>query len=156
MVEPTLKDHLVAEIRFAERLCLRTARLYRRLHSFGIWVTTFGSTAVLAALVPSMPHAISVAGAVAAAAMFAANIAIRPHDKALANEADAKKYAQLRTRALSLDADALASALQQARESDVAEVEPLRDVAYNDVVIELGLTNTVPLSGYQRIISRLA
>ncbi len=65
-------------------------------------------------------------------------VAIRPKDKALANEADARKYAELRTLADGMkDAD-LERALAKARESDVAEIEPLRDVAWNDVVVEIG------------------
>ena len=47
--------------------------------------------------------------------------------------------------------------LQKAREFDTAEVEPLRDVAYNDVVIEIGRSElAVPLTSHQRILAALA
>ena len=56
-----------------------------------------------------------------------------------------------------MDEVTLRTALQKARESDTAEVEPLRDVAYNDVVIEIGRGEfAVPLSSHQRILAALA
>ena len=84
-------------------------------------------------------------------------VAIRPAEKAVANEVDVKRYAQLRSAAASMDEVALRTALHKARESDAAEVEPLRDVAYNDVVIEIGRAEfAVPLSNQQKILAALA
>ncbi len=57
----------------------------------------------------------------------------------------------------SIDEDALRAALAKARETDVAEVELLRDVAYNDVVVESGRPDMqAPLSVPQKLISALA
>jgi len=96
-------------------------------------------------------------GGVFLAVFGAANLAIRPADKAAANDADAKRYAQLRTSAQSMTADELAIALSKARESDTAEVDALRDVAYNDVVTEYGRPDAlVPLTMPQKILGALA
>lgn len=153
---PDRKMQLVNEIRYAERLCARTARLYRRLHSFSLWLTIVGGSATLAALVPTFPHWLSVIGASFVAVMFGANVAIRPHEKAVANDADARKYAMLRSRASTMDADALRLALNQARETDVPEVEPLREVAWNDVAAEIGSDQRIALNRQQRLLAALA
>jgi len=51
----------------------------------------------------------------------------------------------------------LESALAKARESDVAEIEPLRDVAWNDVVVEIGRPEVrVALRPTQRLLAALA
>lgn len=150
-------DILSNEIRYAERLCLRTARLYRRLQTGGVFLTIVGGSATLSALSATVPRSVSVIGAICFALFGALMIAIRPAEKALANEADAKRYAQLRTLASTMEADALRAALAKARETDTAEVEPLRAVAFNDVVLEVGRNDQVlPLSVQQRLLAALA
>lgn len=148
---------LLSEVRFAERLCQRTARLYRRVQTISIFLTVVGGSAVVAAAFDAAPGWASVVGAACFAIFGAAMVAIRPAEKAVANEVDVKRYAQLRSAAASMDEVALRNALHKARESDAAEVEPLRDVAYNDVVIEIGRAEfAVPLSNQQKILAALA
>ena len=148
---------LLSEIRFAERLCQRTARLYRRVQSISIFLTAVGGSAVVAAAFNAAPAWASVVGAACFGVFGAAMIAVRPAEKAVANEMDVKRYAQLRSAAAGMDEAELRTALQKARESDAAEVEPLRDVAYNDVVIEIGRSEfAVPLSGHQKVLAALA
>lgn len=150
-------DVLLNEIRYAERLCLRTARLYRRLQTGGVFLTIVSGSATLSALSSTMPKSVSVIGAICFALFGALMISIRPAEKALANEADAKRYAQLRTTASAMDADTLRAALAKAREMDTAEIEPLREVAFNDVVLEVGRNDQVlPLSMQQRLLAALA
>ena len=49
------------------------------------------------------------------------------------------------------------SILEDARNSDTPEIEPLRDVAYNDVVLELNRHDAaIPLSPLQKILKSLA
>lgn len=152
----TVED-LINEIRYAERLCLRTARLYRRLQSATTFLTVAGGSAAITALAPAVPKWVSLTGLVVLAFFSAANVVIRPSDKAAANEADAKRYAQLRTQANGMDAATLKAALDRAREGDAAEIEPLRDVAWNDVVVEIGHPDkTVALKPYQRLLAALA
>ena len=56
-----------------------------------------------------------------------------------------------------MDAQALRAELAKARESDAAEVELLRDVAYNDVVVESGRSDLAsPLTLPQKLIAALA
>jgi hypothetical protein len=148
---------LLNEIRYAERLCQRTARLYRRLQAVGTFVAIAGGSAALLPLGMQLPPSVSAAGAAALALAAAALLAIRPADKAAANESDVRRYAKLRTDARGMDAAALRVALDKARESDTAEVEPLRDVAWNDLVREIGCEHdAVPLNPAQRLLAALA
>lgn len=152
-------DHaiLVNEVRYAERLCQRTARLYRRLQAAGTAAAVLGGSAALAAASPLLPAWVTPVGILLAAGFGALLLAIRPADKAAANEADARRYARLRTEARQLDAQALRIALDKARESDTAEVEPLRAVAYNDVVHEIGARDAaVPLRWHQKVLALMA
>lgn len=148
---------LLNEIRYAERLCLRTARLYRRAGAVCAFMAAVGGSAALGALLPQLPAAISLAGAVLMAVFGAAALVVRPADKAAANEADAKRYARLRTEAHGMDEGALQSALDKVRETDVPEIEPLRDVAWNDLVREIGCPqDAVPLRWQQRMLAAIA
>jgi len=151
------KQAVLNEARYAERLCLRTARLYRRLQTFGIFLSIVAGSATLSSLSSHVPASVPVLGAVLFVVFGAAMLAIRPADKATANEADAKRYAKVRTEGTSLDGPALRAALERARESDVPEVEALRDVAFNDVVREIGCADAVvPLGLTQRALSAIA
>jgi hypothetical protein len=151
------KTTLLSEIRYAERLCQRTARMYRHLQASTVFMTVLGGSGVMSALAASVPGWVPVGGAVMLAVFGALNLAMRPADKAASNEVDCKRYAQLRSAAQTMDAAALALALAKARESDTTEVEGLRDVAYNDVVVELGRPDAVvPLRPLQHMLSALA
>ncbi len=148
---------LINEIRYSERLCLRTARLYRHLHTTATLLSVVGGSAALGALSPTMPKELSIVGAVVLAVFGAVTLAVRPAEKAAANESDAKRYAQLRTEARTMNPAALQLALDKARETDTPEFESLRDVAYNDVVVEIGRPDAaVPLSGAQRLLAGFA
>lgn len=148
---------LLNEIRYAERLCQRTARLYRHLQAAGTFGAVLGGSAVMAALSSHAPTWLSAAGLVVASIFGAALIAMRPADKAAANEADQRRYARLRSEAGEMDTEALRRALNKARESDAAEVETLRLVAYNDVMLETGNAQHVAqLSWRQKALAVLA
>lgn len=151
------KPELINEIRYAERLCLRTARMYRRLQTFGTFATVVGGSATLSALAPQIPGSVSVVGSVAFVLFGAALLAIRPSEKAVANEADAKRYAAMRTTAQTMTPEDLEIAINKVRENDTAEVEALRLVAYNDVCNELGKPESAAkLSVIERLFSALA
>lgn len=148
---------VINEIRYAERLCQRTARMYRRAQTLGTFGTVLAGGSAMAASAAQLPAWVGPLGAVLFAAFGAALLAIRPADKAAANEVDARRYAKLRTEVLGCDATTAAALLAKARESDAAEVEPLRDVAYNDTVIEAGRPDLViPLRINQRMLAALA
>ena len=148
---------LVNEVRYAERLCLRTARLYRRVQTVGTFLTILGGSAVMTAISGKVPAEVAVAGAVLFAIFGSALLAIRPADKVAANEADAKRYAKLRSEARALSVEQLRIAIDKARESDTAEVESLRLVAYNDVMAEIGQSSAiVRLSRTQQLLGSLA
>lgn len=151
------KTTLLNEIRYAERLCQRTARLYRHLQSTTVFLSVLGGSGVVAAASGGLPAWVPVAGGVVLAVFGALNLAMRPADKAAANENDARRYAQLRTAGATMTFEDLQAALSKARESDTAEVEALRDVAYNDLVMEMGRGDaSIPLRTHQKLLSALA
>jgi hypothetical protein len=155
-MERSLPD-LFNDIRYAERLSLRTARLYRRLHTAATFLTAIGGSAALSALAPAVPGWVSVAGAACLAAFGALSLTVRPAEKAAAAEADAKRYAQLRTAGRTMSAVELQAAVEKAREADAAEIEPLRDVAWNDVAREIGRADAVvQLTPQQKLLAALA
>lgn len=150
-------DQLRAEIRYAERLCERTARLYRRVQAIATFLAIVGGSGVLASLAPALPKWLPIAGAILMTLMGAALIASRPAEKVAHNDADAKRYAGLRTKSHGMDAAQLAQALDEIGQSDCPEVEGLRDVAWNDVAVELGRGDAqVSLTFSQKLLSAFA
>lgn len=151
------REVLLNEARYAERLCQRTARLYRHLQAAGTFLTVVGGSAALSALSSRVPPEVSLWGAAVFTLFGGAMLAIRPADKAANNEADARRYAKLRAEAHDMGAGELARALDNARTSDTPEVELLRDVAYNDLAVEVGQPSyVVPLSLRQRLLAAIA
>ena len=151
------KAILLNEARYAERLTQRTGRLYRRV----AWACTFagvvGGSGVISILSPAYPKWFAVAGGILAALVAAVALTVRPLEKAILNEADAKKYAVLRTSGVTMTVDEFRHALNKARETDALEIETLRDVAYNDVMVEIGRDDLrVKLSPHQAVLGSLA
>ena len=145
------------EARYAQRLCERTARLYRRMQTAGTFLAVLAGSAAMAASAPWMPQWAAVAGPALLASVAAALLAVKPADRALANENDVRRYAELLQQAPVLDDTALAQALAKARINDAPEIEPLRDVAYNDLVHEIGEPQlAAPLRLHQRMLAALA
>lgn len=150
---------LLNEVRYAERLCQRTARLYRRVQSAGTFLTVLGGSATLSSLSSQVPPWVAIAGAAAFTVFGALLLTVRPADKAASNEADCRRYAKVRAEAASASTstEQLRVALQKARESDTAEVESLRAVAFNDVMQEIGQEReAIPLRPTQKLLAALA
>lgn len=154
-----MKEHsqLKGEIRYAIRLTQRTARLYRRVQTTGVFLSILGGSAALASVTGGVPIWLTALGGALLAAAGAALVAMRPADKAAQNEADVRRYQTLMIRADSLDVKALALAIEEAHAGDAQEVEPLREVAYNDVALEFNRPDVmIPLSLTQKILRALA
>lgn len=150
-------EQLHSELRYAERLCQRTARLYRKAATLATFLSVAGGSAVLGALSEQMPAALSLAGAALLVVATALNVAVRPAEKATVADADMRRYSKLRALAAKMTADELKTALEGLREGDSAEVEPLRAVAFNDTVLERGRAYQVqPLNLQQKILALLA
>jgi hypothetical protein len=148
---------LLNEVRYSERLCQRTARLYRRIQAAGTVATIIGGSAAVSAVGNALPPVISMAGGACFVVFGALLLAIRPADKAAVNEADLRRYSKLRTEGVRMSTVELLVALNKARESDAPEVEPLREVAFNDVVREIGAEDqVVALRLSQRLLAALA
>lgn len=151
------KEQLIAEIRYAIRLTQRTARFYRHIQSLGTFLAILGGSATLATLSNTLPHWISLAGGALLAGAGAALIAIRPADKAAANENDHRRYQALMAKAPAFDVNALVTAIEEAHQGDAPEIESLRNVAYNDVMFEINRTDClITLTTWQKILSGLA
>lgn len=151
------KQQLIGEIRYAIRLTQRTARLYRRIQTTGIFIGIIGGSATMASIANDIPTWINTTGGILIAFAGAMLIAIRPADKAAQNEADVRRYQQLMIRATNMDEKALEQALDEAHYGDAPEIESLRDVAYNDVALELNRPDVmIQLSSLQKILKTLA
>ncbi|MRW85834.1 hypothetical protein GJ698_17295 [Pseudoduganella sp. FT26W] len=86
-----------------------------------------------------------------------ANFAIRPAERIAAFQADGRKYAALIAKADHLDAETIQHLLHEARQSDAEEIEPLRAVAYNDVMLEIDEPEAlIPLTPMQKLMGVLA
>lgn len=112
-----------------------------------------GGSAALAAIADVFPKELSIGGVCVAAVFGAALVAIRPADKAAQNEADLRRFQSRMARANSRDGNALEAAIEETRQGSAQEIEPLRDVAYNDVVLEFNRSDAlIPLSPLQKIL----
>lgn len=158
MTISTERDIMLSEIRYAERLCQRTARLYRRVQSLTTFFSIIGGSAAFSnVFTNSAPTWLPLVGGALLAIFGAIAISVRAADKAAQNEQDVKRYAALRAKEQSLDDAALRQAINEAHNGDAPEIESLRDVAYNDVVREVGQpTYAVSLSLQQRLFAVLA
>ncbi len=157
MTEIRTIDQLRGELRYSERLCQRTARLYRRMQTALTFLSIVGGSAAIAGALMQAGPWLTIAGAVVLAVFGGIGIAVRPGDKASQNEADMRRYSSIRVASLTMTPEQLAAALEQARPVDAPEIEPLRDVVWNDVVTEMGNeSSTVPLRWNQRIVAALA
>lgn len=150
------KEKIQFDLRYAQRLCQRTARFYRRLQTTLTFISLLAGSSAVAALAAQMP--MQSAWLLAAFAVFGCiNLALRPADKIAANDADVRKYGALLAKVNVLDAATLQQMLDEARLSDTTEVEPLRPVAYNDVVLEIDEPEAlIALSPMQKLMGALA
>ena len=150
------KEDLEFNLRYAQRLCQRTARFYRRLQTTLTFISLLAGSSAVAALAAQMPAAS--AWLLAAFAVFGCiNLALRPAERIAANEADVRKYGALLAKVNVTDAATLRQMLDEARLSDTSEIEPLRPVAYNDVVLEIDQPEAlILLSPMQKLMGALA
>jgi len=150
------KDELYFTFRYSQRLCQRTARFYRRIQTSLTFMSLLAGSSAVAALAAQLP--IQSAWLLAAFAVFGCiSLAIRPAERIAANEADVRKYGALLAKLNQLEPPALQQLLDEARQSDTAEVEHLRPVAYNDVALEIDAPDAViPLTPVQKLMAVLA
>lgn len=151
------KEQLMAEIRYAIRLCQRTARFYRRIQSIGTFLGIIGGSAAIAALSDHFPAWLSIAGGTLLSIAGASLIAIRPADKAAPNELDAKRYQALVAKAVNMNVEQLTVALEEARQNDAPEIDALRNVAYNDIMKEINREDqAIKLSTSEKFLELIA
>jgi len=151
------KDQVLGEIRYAQRLAQRTARLYRRIQAISTFLAILGGAGVMSAMATNFPAWVSIAGAVLAAVFGAMVIVIRPADKAVPNEMDIKKYDELLTKAQELTAAQILPLLAEARKTDAPEIESLRTIAYNDVMSEINRDDQkIEPNAYQGMLAVIA
>lgn len=150
------KEELYFNFRYAQRLCQRTARLYRRIQTSLTFMSLLAGSSAVATLAAQLP-AQSAWLLATFAALGCINLAVRPAERIAANEADVRKYGALLAKLSLLDAPALQQLLDEARQTDTTEVEQLRPVAYNDVVLEIDEPDfVISLTPMQKIMGALA
>ncbi len=143
------KEQLQIELRYAQRVGQRSVRFYRRIQTAFTFISMLAGSSAIAAIAAQMPMAAT--WMMAAFAIFSIlNFAIRPADKIAALHSDVRKYAALIAKSDNLDAAAIQHLLHEARQTDSEEIEPLRAVAYNDVMLEIDETDSlIPLTPMQ-------
>jgi hypothetical protein len=150
------KEELYFNFRYAQRLCQRTARFYRRIQTLLTFMSLLAGSSAVATLAAQLP-AQSAWLLATFAVLGCMNLAIRPAERIAANEADVRKYGALLAKLNQMDAASLQQLLDEARLSDTTEVEHLRAVAYNDVVLEIDEPEAlIPLTPMQKLIGVLA
>jgi hypothetical protein len=151
------KEQLQAEVRYAQRLCQRTARLYRRVQTTLTFLSVFAGGAALVSLTSGRSPELTAWLGIAFAVFGAINIAVHPAGKIAMNDSDVRKYATLLAKSEKLSVDEIKQLIVEARQSDAPEVEPLRDVAFNDVMMEINRADSlIPLRRSQRLLSAIA
>lgn len=151
------KEQLRAEVRYAQRLCQRTARLYRRAQTTFTFLSIVAGSAALVSISAKLPEQFTLGSAIAFAVFAAVNIAIRPAERIAQNESDVKKYAALLAKSEDLEMPAIRKLIAEARQTDAPEVEPLRDIAFNDVMREINREDAlIPLTRSQKFLGAIA
>lgn len=150
------KEQLQVELRYAQRFCQRSVRFYRRIQTTFTFFSMLAGSSAIAAVAAQMPTAAT--WMLALFSVFGvANFAIRPAERIAEFQADGRKYAALITKADNLDADTIQHLLHEARQSDAEEIEPLRAVAFNDVMLEIDEPDAIiPLTSVQKLMAVLA
>jgi len=150
------KEQLQIELRYAQRFCQRSVRFYRRIQTTFTFISLLAGSSAIAAIAAQMP--VAATWMLAAFSIFGIlNFAIRPAERIAAFHADVRKYAALITKSDLLDASAIQHLLHEARQTDAEEIEPLRAVAYNDVMLEIDEPNSlIELSPMQKLMGVLA
>lgn len=151
------KEQLQGEIRYAQRLCQRTARLYRRAQTTFTFLSIVSGSAALVSISGKLSTESVLGSAVAFAIVAAMNFAIRPAERIAQNDTDVKKYAALLVKAEELDVAAIRKLIAEARQTDAPELEPLRAVAFNDVMREINREDAlIPLTASQKLLGAIA
>jgi hypothetical protein len=150
------KDRLQIELRYAQRFCQRSVRFYRRIQATLTFISMLAGSSSIAAIAAQMPLAAT--WLLAAFSIFGIlNFTLRPAEKIAALQADLRKYAALITKSDDLDALTIQRLLHEARQSDAEEIEPLRAVAFNDVMLEIDEPEAlIKLTPMQKLIGALA
>ena len=144
-------------MRYAQRLCQRTVRLYRRAQTAFTFLSIVAGSAALVSISAKLPSEFALGSAVAFAVFAAMNSAIRPAERIDQNDMDVKKYAALLVKAEELDVAAIRKLIAEARQTDAPEVEPLRAVAFNDVMREINREDAlIPLTPSQKLFGAIA
>lgn len=153
------REQLIGEIRYAVRLTERTARLYRHIQTIGTFFSIVGGSATMSLLSSQVPPSLGLIGAIMLTVAGAALIAIRPADKAAQNEAEMRRYQALMVKGKdrSVDDERLAMLIEESRQGAIHQVDSLRDVAFNDVALELNRPDVlIPLSAAQKMLALFA
>jgi uncharacterized protein (UPF0264 family) len=151
------RGEIYSEIRYAIRLTERTARLYRKVQTFGVALSIVSGGTAIANLVTKIDPSVATLGAAGLAIAGAILIAVKPGDKAAQNEADVRRYRALQAKFPQMQDAEAHQALLEARQSDAPEIEALRPVVFNDIARENGVEDRLmDLTTKQRLLAALA
>jgi ABC-type multidrug transport system fused ATPase/permease subunit len=151
------REQFEGEIRYAQILSERTARMYRRLQTVGTFLSIVGMSAVLATALSSMSDAWTLSAAAVFLISTAIMLTVKPAEKVTRWEEDLQRYRDLMARSKTMTLEQLDAALQDVRRSDAPEVAPLREVAFNQMLHEINRADQlIRLTLGQRVLAQLA
>ena len=151
------REQFEADIRYAQILSERTARIYRRLQTVGTFLSIVGLSAVLASALSSLPDVWKFSAAAVFLLSTAVMLSVKPAEKVTRWEQDLQRYRDLMARSKAMTLEQLDAALQEVRRSDAPEVAPLREVAFNQMLYEINRADQlIRLTFGQRVLAKLA
>lgn len=134
-----LKLDATFNLRYAMRVLERNASYWRKVATLLKFLSILGGSLALAGVLADKPKAAIWMGLLFAIAQALEN-ALSPIEKALLSEVQRKQYARLWAGHAQSDASALSSAyMALVAEDEICPARSLRELAYDDVVIEQGL-----------------
>jgi hypothetical protein len=148
------KFALLRELRYAERLARRTARMYRRMDTACI-LTVIGAGSLSLAMLANhhLPAALSIASGAVAALAAVVVLTVRPLEKGFTHRLQARKYAALDAASIHMALQDLRRECHAVQKITTRHIKPLHDIVCNDMMLEIGRPDLVlPLRIHQKLL----
>lgn len=145
-------------LRYAARVLERHSRLWRRVDTVLRFFSILSGTAAIAGL-SAENKVFAMAAGIVFALMQAFDLSVRPAEKAMQSDLNRQSYSILVSKENQMDDQDLESAYRAAvADDDVIVQESVRRLAYNDVLMEMGLdtAHLYQLSRWDRFIGVFA
>lgn len=139
------------DVKYCIRLNTLLQRFYQRLASLFLFSELAGGSVAFSAFVAKHPDLAGQVGLFIAAVALG-NIVLKPTEKAFQADELRRQYQRLAAKAPKLALDQLDEQLAELRQSLAPDIEGVRNVAYNDNLVESGLeAHCIPETPYNKL-----